>query len=131
MGQRAVYRDSEGATYSASIVFSEGRWVMVTSDGLQEITYYFNDDDAGRLEFVQYRDEPDTDADTRLHLPEPIGTETPMQLVQRAYAEQVVGEQRKARLQIRNEMQADPSAAYARQTRRLSNEFARLKKPHS
>ena len=52
MGQRAVYRDEHGHTYSAPIVFQDGQWLMRTSEGLAAITLQFDDDQGGRLEFV-------------------------------------------------------------------------------
>ena len=74
----------------------------------------------------QVNTEPD---DTRLHLPERIGTESSMRQVQRAYAEQTVSAERKERLRRRNEAQSDPTNAYAAQSRRLANQFAAMKRP--
>ena len=65
MSYRAVYRDSQGRTYSAPVELHDGKWVMVTSEGFAQINLHFDDDRAGRLEFVEYRDEPD---DERLHI---------------------------------------------------------------
>lgn len=64
VGKRAVFKDQHGHTYSAPVVLNDGQWVMVTSEGFAPITQFFDDDFAGRLEFVEYRDEPDE----RLHV---------------------------------------------------------------
>ena len=66
---RAVYRDQQGRTYSCPVVQKDGAWVMVTSDGAESIMLEFQDDAAGTLSFVGYRE---AESDARLHL-EPRG----------------------------------------------------------
>src|SRR5260370_21716867 len=63
---RAVYRDEQGRTYSCPVEIHNGKWAMVTSEGLQPITFYFDDDVAGRLTFDYYRSQ---EPDSRLQLP--------------------------------------------------------------
>lgn len=63
---RAVYRDEHGRTYSAPVEFHGDEWLMRTSEGLQPIEYFFNDDNAGRLTFDHYREDPVESADARL-----------------------------------------------------------------
>ena len=64
---RAVYRDAKGATFSSHVEVRDGAWVMLTSEGPQPIGYHFDDDAAGRLTFVHYREEPEP-VDLRLHI---------------------------------------------------------------
>lgn len=64
MNYRAVYHDKNGSTYSAPVEQRGETWMMLTSDGWQQIVATFNDDAAGMLIFSHYREEPDT----RLHV---------------------------------------------------------------
>ena len=64
MNYRAVYHDKNGNTYSAPVEQRGEKWMMLTSDGWQQIVATFHDDAAGMLTFSHYREEPDT----RLHV---------------------------------------------------------------
>src|SRR6266436_2185468 len=64
---RAVYKDAQDRTYSCPAVKTEDRWMMMTSDGLTEITHNFQDDVGGALTFLEYREDPEP-ADYRLHI---------------------------------------------------------------
>jgi hypothetical protein len=57
MTYRVVLRDSNKRTYSAPCELHGTSWFMRTSDGLQPIEYFFDDDSAGRLTFDSYRGE--------------------------------------------------------------------------
>lgn len=65
---RAVYRDSQGHTFSAPIIQQGNKWQMQTSDGLVPIAYTFRDDKAGTLIFSHYREDSRAEPDTRLHV---------------------------------------------------------------
>lgn len=127
MGQRAVYKDQRGQTYSAPIVFQDGRWLMRTSEGLAPITLRFDDDQGGRLEFVGYRDEPDE----RLHIePKQPGQSSLAQL--QASAAKVEAQARAERQRtIQNQVaQADASdAAKVRQARAINTQLAQRWSP--
>ena len=56
---RAVYRDEHGRTYSAPVEFHGDKWLMRTSEGLQPIEHFFDDDNAGRLTFDHHREDPE------------------------------------------------------------------------
>ena len=64
MNYRAVYHDKNGNTYSAPVEQRGEKWMMLTSDGWQQIAATFHDDAAGMLTLSHYREEPDT----RLHV---------------------------------------------------------------
>jgi hypothetical protein len=99
---------------------------MQTSDGFQDITHDFQDDVGGRLEFVEYRIEPEF-PDSRLHV-ESGGS---WRDHREAFAQQNLAQQRKDRLAARTDGQyVQPDAAKIQQARRLNNEFAVLKKPN-
>lgn len=127
MGQRAVYKDQRGQTYSAPIVFQDGQWLMRTSEGLAPITLRFDDDQGGRLEFVGYRDEPDE----RLHIePKQPGQSSLAQL--QASAAKVEAQARAERQRtIQNQVaQADASdAAKVRQARAINTQLAQRWNP--
>ena len=97
---RAVYTDKKGATYSCPIELHGEKWLMRTSEGLEEITAEFRDDIAGALTFLEYREENDP----RLHV-ERLPGESSLGALQRAYAEKVVIQERKDRQQARTEIQ--------------------------
>src|ERR1700676_1293035 len=100
---RAVYRDNRGAAYSCPVETHDGKWGMVTSEGHQPITHYFDDDVAGRLTFVQYRGEPDL----RLHISRMPG-ESSLGALQRAYAEKEIVAKRRHRQAARQKIQDVP-----------------------
>src|ERR1700688_3984098 len=100
---RAVYQDETGATFSCPVELHDGNWALVTSDGHKPITFYFDDDAAGRLTFVEYREEVPKE-DSRLHINRMPG-ESSFGALQRAYAEKEIVEQRKHRQAARQEMQ--------------------------
>jgi hypothetical protein len=127
---RAVFRDDKGAaTYSARVELRDGAWVMETSDGFQPITFYFDDDDAGRLTFSHYREEPGP-TDQRLHISRMPG-ESSFAAMQRAYAEREIVEQRKQRQAARAEIQnALPDPAKIQQARDLNNQYGALRNRH-
>jgi len=125
---RAVYRDKEGRTYSCPVAVHEGQWQMQTSAGFQPITFYFDDDVAGRLTFVNYRKEPIAE-DSRLHISRLPG-ESNFGALQRAYAEKEIVEQRKQRQAARSQIQnipLDPTRVAA--ARDLNNESAKTMRP--
>jgi hypothetical protein len=131
---RAVYKDQRGATFSAPVKkMPDGSWVMHSADGVQlPINPTFNDDQAGPLTFVEYREEPEL-ADLRLHLPQKIGTESSFQQLQRAYVEQEVVGQRKQRQESRAlAQQTVVNPAKGAQARDVNNQYAaRLKRPRT
>src|SRR5258708_38967369 len=111
---RAVYRDERGATYSCPVEIHDGKWAMLTSEGLQPITHHFHDDVGGLLTFVKYRDEPNAE-DPRLQINRLPG-ESSFGALQRAYAENEIVEERKQRQAARSEIQnvaPDPSKGAA------------------
>ena len=120
---RAVFRDQQGRTYSCPVVKNEGAWAMVTSEGPRPITHEFQDDDAGLLTFVEYRQTEDS----RLHV-ERLPGESNFGAIQRAFAEQKITTQRKQRQQSRADAQTQ-AARKIEQSRHLNNEFAAVKKP--
>jgi hypothetical protein len=129
---RAVFQDEKSsATYSAKVELRDGVWLMETSDGFQLITLHFDDDEAGRLTFSHYREEPEP-VDLRLHLPERIGTESSFQQLQRAYVEKEIIAQRKHRQAARTEIQnvSPPDPAQVAAARRINQEYGALKNRH-
>ena len=100
---RAVYRDQRGATYSCPVEIHDGTWQMQTSEGFQPITFFFDDDIGGRLEFVEYREETQS-ADFTIRVERGSSWVDHKQ----AFAEQQIAEQRKARKQVRDQVQNVP-----------------------
>ncbi len=78
---RAVYRGTEGRTYSCPVEIHDGQWMLVTTSGFAPITHSIDNEEYGVVVFDSYVEE----ADVRLHLPEPIGTENSFQRLQRAF----------------------------------------------
>jgi hypothetical protein len=76
---------------------------MQTSDGIQNITFHFQDDVAGKLIFDSYREEPES-ADSRLHVPAGSTWTDHKQ----AYAQQQLAAQRRTRDKVRNDIQNVP-----------------------
>lgn len=121
---RAVYKDGGGKTYPCPIELRDGAWVMVTSDGTQPITFYFDDDIGGRLEFVEYRKE----SDPRLHIePRQPGQSSFRQLQEANVAR--INAERKQREQARAEAQNAAAAHTDANARDLNAQFAQRKKP--
>jgi hypothetical protein len=126
---RAVYKDEHGATYSCPVVKNDGAWAMVTSAGPTPITFFFDDNVAGRLVFDSYRDEPQAE-DHRLHISRLPG-ESSFGALRRAYAEQKVAEERKQRQAARTEIQNVPVDPVAVANARAANNYAaEVKRPH-
>ena len=126
---RAVYRDEHGRTYSAPVEFHGDKWLMRTSEGLQPIEHFFNDDNAGPLTFDHYREEPETQsADSRL--PHENSFQQLHRIAANRDAEQHRLEQ-VARLQFVNEMNQPNARAnqLARAARQQRNEIAASWKP--
>lgn len=125
---RAAYRNKKDATFSAPVEKHGDTWVMHTSDGPVPIAYTFQDDVGGLLTFVEYRQE----TDTRLHLPERIGTESSFQQLQRAYTESEIGaarKQRQAALQNINNDSAARELDRIAAARDINTQFAARLKP--
>ena len=116
---RAVYQDERGATYSCPVVLNENTWMLQTSEGLQPITFYFDDDIGGRLTFVEYRKEPPAE-DSRLHINRMVG-ESSFGALQRAYAEQKLAVERKHREAGRAEINNQPADPHKVQAARELN----------
>jgi hypothetical protein len=132
MAFRVVYRDGRGATFSAPVEkLPDGSWIMHSADGQQlPIHLTFNDDQAGSLTFVEYREEPEP-ADLRLHLPERIGTENSFQQLQRAYVQQEIVGQRKQRQEARTlAQQSSVNPAKVEAARQINAEYASLRNRH-
>src|SRR6266436_5837528 len=124
---RAVYRDQQGRTYSCPVVEHDGAWAMVTSDGPQPITHQFQDDVAGTLSFVGYRE---AEPDTRLHLEPRQPGQSSLGQLQSAAAKveaQARADRRRAHQKTVEAAQPDPRQVEA--TMRVSAEYAALKKP--
>jgi hypothetical protein len=127
---RAVYKDAANRTYSCPVEKRDDKWVMLTSDGPAEITYNFQDDEAGPLVFSHYRDGTESE-DSRLHLPERIGTESSFQQLQRANVARINAE-RKHREQARAEAQDTfVNPAKIAEARSINAEFAALRNRHA
>ncbi len=124
---RAVYKDERGATYSCPVEIHDNKWMMRTSEGFRLITLKFQDDVAGTLSFVGYRE---AEPDTRLHLEPRQPGQSSLAQLQSAAAKveaQARGERRRAHQKTVQEAQPDPRQVAA--TLRLNAEFAALKRP--
>ena len=124
---RAVYRNKKGATFSAPVEKHGDAWIMQTSDGPAPITYNFQDDAAGPLTFVEYREEPDT----RLHIDRLPG-ENSFGALKRAYAEKEIAyqrQQRQATLQTINNDSAAHELNRIAAARDVNAQFAQTRKP--
>src|SRR5713101_5061441 len=125
---KAIYRDAAGNQFSCPVVQNNGAWAMVTSDGPQPITHEFQDDIAGTLTFVEYREQKDS----RLHV-ERLSGESGFAAMQRAYAEQEIATQRKHREAARAEMNNQPpdaaKVARAESVRQLNAQTLRQMRP--
>jgi hypothetical protein len=119
---RAVYRDTEGRTYSAHVEIRDGKWQMKTSDGFVPIIHNFQDDVGGLLTFVEYREE----ADTRVHVEQGSSWADHQQ----AFFDQQIAQQRQARDQARTEIQNVPVDPTKVASARTANEYAAaIKRP--
>jgi hypothetical protein len=130
MSYQAVYKNEQGATFSALVEKqSDGSWIMHSSDGLQlPITSQFNDDHAGPLFFSHYREDPEP-VDLRLHIDRLPG-ESSFGALQRAYAEKEIVAQRKHREAARAEGQkVIPDPVKVQQARDLNTQLARTMRP--
>jgi len=126
---RAVYKNEQGATYSCPVEIHNGKWAMVTSEGLQPITFYFDDDVAGRLTFDHYRSE---EPDSRLQLPPRLPGESSFRQLQRANVTRIEDE-RQNRLWARTEAQnaaADRDATAVAAAQELNSQILHAKKPN-
>jgi hypothetical protein len=125
---KAVYQDQAGNRYSCPVEIHDNKWMMLTSDGPVPITHQFQDDVAGPLIFVEYREEPDS----RLHVSRLPG-ESSFGALQRAYAEKEIVAQRKhreaARAEMNNQQPDAAQVARAAQARELNAEMLRQMRP--
>ncbi len=122
MSLRAVYKDGEGKTYSCPVAIHNNRWMMQTSAGFEEIGYNFQDDVAGLLVFVEYREE----TDSRIHV-QPGSTWADHKL---AHAQQRLVEERKQRDQARAELNNQlPDPHKVQQAREINNQIAQTMRP--
>ncbi|SRR5216684_7963770 len=104
--------------------------MMQTSEGFRPITYYFEDDVAGRLTFVEYRSE-EAPADSRLQLPPRLPGESSFQQLQRANVTRIEYERQK-RLQARTEAQnvaADRDASAVAAAQELNAQILHQMRP--
>ena len=125
---RAVYRDQQGRTYSCPVVKKDGAWAMVTSDGHQPITHEFQDDVAGMLTFVEYREE---ERGTKLHIEPKQPGQSSLAQLQSAHAK-VEAQARSARHQERQQVLAEtnqPDAQRVRQAREYAEKILHARKP--
>ena len=127
MSKRAIYKDAKGRTYSSAVVFHDGQWMMTTSEGLAPITFYFDDDAGGRLEFVEYREVPEEDL--RLHVDPvpPLGDSfAAIRLAgERATAEYRAQRERERRAMLEQANQPDPQIVQQRSAaREIRNQYA-------
>lgn len=120
---RAVYRDQQGRTYSCPVEVHDNRWMILTSEGFQEIGYHFQDDIAGSLTFLECREE----TDSRIHVERGSGwAEHKL-----AYAQQRLAEERKNRDRARSEMNnQQPDPARVAQARELAAQILHARKPN-
>ncbi|SRR5258707_11511614 len=125
---RAAYKDAQGHTYSCPVEIHDGKWMLVTTSGLAPITHTLDNEEYGIVTFDSYREEPDT----RLHLPQRIGTESSFQQLQRAYVEKEIVAKRKHRQAVRTEIQnvSPPDPTKVEAARQINNEFAALRNRH-
>ncbi len=124
---RAVYKDGQGQTYSCPVQVHEGQWKLVTNSGFAPITHDLDNEEYGVVIFDSYVEE----ADVRLHLPEPIGTENSFQRLQRGFVEQEIVAQRKQRQEARTRAQetfVNPAKTEA--AREINNQYAALRNRH-
>jgi|SRR5438552_13207130 len=124
---RAVYRDQQGRTYSCPVVKKDGAWAMVTSDGHQPITHEFQDDVAGMLTFVEYREE---ERGTKLHIEPKQPGQSSLAQLQSAHAKveaQARADRQRAHQDAVAAAQLDPRKVAA--TMRINAEYAALKRP--
>jgi hypothetical protein len=127
---RAVYKDTEGRTYSCPVEIHEGQWMLVVASGFAPITHILDNEEYGEVIFHSYREEPEPE-DLRLYLPERIGTESSFQQLQRAYAEKEIVAQRKHREAARVQAQETfTNPAKVEAARHINNEFAALRNRH-
>ena len=123
---RAVYKDQQGAMYSCPVEIHDNKWVMRTSEGIQPISFYFQDDVAGRLTFFEYRE---SQTDSRLHINRLPG-ESSFGALQRAYAEQRLAEERKHRQAGRAEINNQPpDPAKVAAAREINTQIAQTMRP--
>jgi|SRR6266850_3419070 len=123
---RAKYKDGQGRTYSCPVEIHNGNWMLVTASGLAPITHSLDNEEYGIVTFDSYSEQPDT----RLHLPERIGTESSFQQLQRANAARINAE-RKNRELARAEaqsFQSDPSKVA--RAREINEQYAALRNRH-
>ena len=127
MSYRAVYRDSQGHTYSAPVFQRGDQWLMRTSKGLAPVTLQFDDDQGGRLEFVGYRDEPDE----RLHIEPKQSGQSSLARLQSAAAK-VEAQARADRYRNAQQLVAQTDAqdtAKVRQARAINTQLAQKWNP--
>jgi len=118
MNYAAVYRDQHGQNYSCPVVENNGAWSMLTSDGPQPIAIHFQDDRAGTLTFVEYREEKDS----RIHVEKGESFRVLQEAGARARAADLASRQH-ARQQALQELN-QPDVKKSREIRRLNNVHA-------
>jgi len=126
---RAVYKDLQDRTYSCPAVKTEDRWMMMTSDGLTEITHTFQDDIGGLLTFLEYREDPEPE-DLRLHIEPRQPGQSSFRQLQEARAAHI-NQERKAREEARaraQEISVNPTKVEA--ARQINNQYGALRNRH-
>ena len=123
---RAVYKDAQGHTYSCPVEIHNGGWMLITTSGFAPIIHSLDNEEYGVVTFDSYSEQPDT----RLHLPDRIGTESSFQQLQRANAARI-NEERKNRELARAEAQSfQPNPAKVALAREINGQYAAQKNRH-
>ena len=124
---RAVYRDSQGRTYSCPVRVHDGNWVLVTTAGFAPITHTLDNQEYGVVTFDSCREEP---ADLRLHVEPRQPGQSSFRQLQEARAAHINAE-RKAREEARARAQeSSVNPAKIAQARQINEELAKLKRPN-
>src|SRR6267154_306263 len=121
---RAVYKDERGATYSCPVEIHDNKWMMLTSGGFQPITNEFQDDIAGTLSFVEYRDEKDS----RIHVEQGANSFRALQEAGAKATAEYETQKAKQRREMLNELNR-PDPQRIRQAREYAAEVLRARKP--
>ena len=120
---RAKYKDGQGRTYSCPVEIHNGNWMLVTASGLAPITHSLDNEEYGIVTFDSYSEQPDT----RLHLPERIGTESSFQQLQRANAARIHAERKNRELARAEAQSFQPDPAKIARAREINNQYGALR----
>ena len=123
---RAVYKDAQGRTYSCPVEIHNGGWMLITTSGLAPITHTLDNQEHGIVTFDSYAEQPDT----RLHLPERIGTESSFQQLQRANAARINAERRNRELARAEAQSFQPDPAKVARAREINEQYGALRNRH-